>query len=86
MLERLVLLADNLDDVGMTMPYAHGHDAAERVEISAAALVPNVLHFSFHQHERFFVVEKNSRVQELLAQPQNFLGRRAVVFARLVIE
>ena len=84
MLQRLVLLPDNIDNIRMTMPDAHGHNSAKRVEISAAVLVPEVLHFSFHEHDRLFVVEKNSGIQELLAQTQHFVGRRPVVFLRLV--
>src|SRR5882724_7434039 len=84
MLERLVLLPHNIDNVGMTMPNAHGHDSAKRVEISAAVLVPDVLYLSFHKHKRLFVVEKNSGIQELLAQTQHFVGRRPIVFLRLV--
>src|ERR1700731_2937643 len=86
MLQRLVLLTHHIDNVGMTMPNAHGHDSAERIEISAAVLVPEVLHFPFHEHDRLFVVEKNSRIQELLAQTQDFIGQRPVVFLRLVIK
>src|SRR5207244_13332403 len=86
MLQRLVLLPYNIDNVGMTMSHAYGHDSAEHIEISAAVLVPEVLHFSFYQHDLFFVVEKNSRIQELLAQLQDFVGRRPVVFLRLVIK
>ena len=58
MLERFVLLARRLDHVRMTMPDAHRHDSAERIEISAAMLVPQILHLPFHEHDRFFVVEK----------------------------
>src|SRR5438045_9149702 len=86
MLERFVLLAHNIDNIGMTMSHAHGHDSAERIEISAALLVPEVLHFSFHEHDRLFVVEKSSRVQEFLAQAQDFIGRRPVVFLRLMLD
>src|ERR1700746_1161355 len=84
MLQRLVLLPHNIDNVGMTMSHAHGHDSAERIEISAAVLVPEVLHFPFHEHDRLFVVEKNSGIQELIAQTQYLVGRKPVVFLRLV--
>ena len=86
MLERFVLLARRLDHVRMTMPDAHRHDSAQRIEISAALFVPEVLHLSFHEHDRLFVVEKNSRVQEFLAQAQDFIGRWAVVFLWLMVE
>ncbi len=86
MLQRLVLLSHNIDNVRVTMSHVDSHDSAERVEISAAVLVPQVLHFSFHEHHRLFVVEKNSRIQELFAQMQDFISRRAAVFLRFVIK
>src|SRR5436305_10125290 len=85
-LQRLILLSHNTINLGITMPGAHGHDSAERVEISAAVLVPEILHFPLHEHDWVFVVEKNSRIQELLAQTQDFIGRRAGIFARLMLE
>src|SRR5256885_16906720 len=86
MLERLVLLPYNIDNIRVTMSHADGDDSAKRVEIAAAVLVPEILHFPFHQHDRLFVVEKNSRIQEFLAKTQHFVSRRATVFFRLVIE
>ena len=86
MLEELVLLPRRFDDVGMTMPDADGDDAAEGVEVTPAALVPDVLHFAFHEGERLFVVEEDARVQELLAQAVDLVGRRAGVGLRLVVE
>ena len=62
------------DDVRMTMTDADGDDAAEPVEITPARFVPDILHLSFHEHERLFVIEKNSRVQELFAQREHFFG------------
>src|SRR2546428_3202906 len=86
MLERLVLLSHNIDNIRVTMSYADSHDSAEGIEISAAVLVPQVLHFPFHEHDRLFVVEKNSRIQELFAQMQDFISRRAAVFLWFVIQ
>src|SRR4029077_2775535 len=60
------------------------HDSTERVEIPPAVLVPNVLHFPFHKHERLFVVEENSRIQEFLAHTRHFIRRWAAVSFRLV--
>src|SRR5438132_12856336 len=68
----------------MAVAYTYRHDSAERIEISSAVLVPNVLHFPFHKHERLFVVEENSRIQEFLAQTQHFIRRWAGVFLRLM--
>ena len=86
MLQRFILLVCGTDHVRVTMPDADRHDSAERVEISFTFFVPDVLHFAFDEHERLFVVEKNSRVQKSFAQMQNFIGRWAVVFFRLVIK
>ena len=86
MLERFVLLSHNIDNIRVTMSHTDGDDSAKRVEISAAVLVPEILHFPFHQHDRLFVVEKNSRIQELLAQAQDFVGRRAAVLFWFMVE
>ena len=86
MLQRFVLFLRNIDDVGVTMTDAHGHDSPESIEISAAMLVPDVLHFPFHQHDRLFVIEKNSRIEKFPAQAQHFISRWAAVFFRLMIE
>ena len=86
MLERFVLPIRDRNNVRMAMSNTHGDDPAKRVEISAAVLVPGVLHFPFHQHERLFVVEKDSRVEEFFAQAQHFIDRRAAVFFWLVTE
>ena len=68
------------------MSDADRDDAAERIEITPAGFVPDVLHFPFHEHERLLVVEKNSRVQEFLAQAQDFVGGWPGVGLRLMIE
>ncbi len=68
------------------MSDADRDDAAERVEVTLARLVPDILHLPFHHHERLFVVEKNAGVEELLARREHFLGRRSAVASRLVIE
>src|SRR4051812_11374901 len=86
MLQRLVLLVRGGYDVRMTMPDADGHDSTESIEVPAAFLVPQVLHPALHEHDRLFVVEKNSRVQELFAQAQDFIGRWAVVLFGLMFE
>src|SRR3954465_3686947 len=86
MLQRFVLAIGRDNDVRVTMPHAYGYDSAERIEISSPAFIPNVLHFSLHKHDRFLVVEENSRIQEFLAQLQYFLGGRAQVFFGLMIK
>src|SRR5205807_4610080 len=74
------------DNSGVTMYHTDGGDSAKRVEMSAAVLVPEILHVPIHQHERLFVIEKNSRIQEFFAQMQDFISRRTAVFFRLVIK
>src|SRR5205807_10352256 len=74
------------DNSGVTMYHTDGGDSAKRVEMSAAVLVPEILHVPIHQHERLFVIEKNSRIQEFVAQMQDCISRRAAVFFRLVIK
>src|SRR5436305_13511871 len=86
MLQRFVLLAYNIDNVWMTVPDADRHDTAERVEIAFVVLVPHVLHFPFHEHERLFVVQKNSRIQKFPAQLKHLLGRGAAVLFWLMVK
>src|SRR6202043_1981129 len=86
MLQRLILAARNIDNIRVAVAHAYRHDSAERVEIPPAVLVPNVLHFPFHKHERLFVVEENSRIQEFLAQTRHFIRRWAAVFFRMMVE
>ena len=64
------------------MPHAHRHDAAETIEIALARFVPDVLHPTFDDHERLFVIEENSRIHELLAKsqrPRRPMGRCTVL-------
>src|SRR5262245_33104143 len=75
-----------LDDMRMAMPNAHRDDAAQAIEIASSAFVEKILAFALDEHDRFFVVEKNPRIQKLFAQPQDLLGRRASVRCRLVIK
>src|SRR5436305_12118157 len=84
MLHRFVLPVRGGDDVRMTMSDADGHDAAESVEVALAHLVPDVLHAAFNQHDRFFVVEENAWVHELLALGENFLSGGTGIFLRLM--
>ena len=72
------------DNFGMTMADADRDDSAERVEITLAGLVPDVLHLPLHEHDRLLVVEKNSRIQEFLAQTQHFVGGWAGIFLWLI--
>src|SRR5215469_16783991 len=84
MLHRLVLLVCRSDDVGMTMPHADGHNPAEAIQVTSARFVPYVLHFPLHEHDRFFVIEENSRIHELLALGEYFCRGRAGVLMRLM--
>ena len=73
------------DDVRVAMSDADCDDAAESVEVALPFLVPHVLHPALHDHERFFVVEENAGVHELLAQGKHFVGRWSGIRSRLVI-
>src|ERR1700730_961416 len=86
MLQRFVLLPRRFDHVGMTMADADRYDSAERIEISLSRFVPQILHPPFHRHDRLFVVEKDARVEELLAETEHFISRRAAVFFWLMVE
>ena len=86
MLQRFVLFVGGGDNIRMTMADADRDDSAERIEIAPAGFVPDVLHLPLHDHERLLVVEKNSRIQELLAQLEHFIRRRSGIFLRLMVE
>ena len=61
------------------MPHADGYNPAERVQITPALFVVDVLHLSFHEHERLFVVEKNAWAEDQLAAAEDFFGGWAAV-------
>ena len=86
MLEQFVLPPGRLDDVRVAMSDADRHDTAKRVEITPPLIVPDILHLSFHEHDRFLVVEENSRIQKLLAQAQDLVGGRALVGDGLMLK
>src|SRR6185369_114433 len=77
MLQGFVLLASRLDDVRVAMADTDRYDTAEAVEIALAGVVPDVLHFAFHQHQRLFVVKEDAGIDELLSQGENLVGGRA---------
>src|ERR1041385_2173477 len=84
MLQRLVLFCRRSDHVRMAMTDADRDDASQAVEVALARVIPYILQLAFHQHEGFFVVEKNSGTKVLSAQSQDLFGRRALVWLRLV--
>ena len=86
MLQRFVLPVRRFDHVRMTMPDAHRHDSRKRIEVTPPGFVEEILHPALDEHDWLFVVEKNSRIEELLAQSQDFIGGRAVVRLRLIIK
>ncbi len=65
-LERGGLIVRGGDDLRMTMADADGDNAAEAVEVALAGLVPDILHAALHEHDRFFVVEKDAGIQNSL--------------------
>ena len=86
MLQQFVLFPGRLHHIGVTMADANRDDATKRIEVTPPGFVPDVLHLSFHEHERLFVIEKNSRIQKLFAQAQDFVRGRAGVGLRLMME
>ena len=48
--------------------------------------VEEILHPALDEHDRLLVVEENSRIQELLAKPQDFVGGGAGILLRLIIK
>src|SRR5438876_7684308 len=85
-LQNIVSAVRRFDHVRMTMSNTDGHDSAECVEITAPLLVPDILHFSLHQHDWLLVVEKNTWVQKFFAQPQYFIWGGPLIFLGLIIK
>ena len=71
-LERFVLLVRRRDDVRMTMPHADRANAAEAVQITFPGFIVEVLHLSLDRHERVFVEQENSLIEDRLASRQQF--------------
>jgi hypothetical protein len=61
-----------------------GGDAGESVQVTPAVFVPDVLAFAFYDHERLLIEVEQGRVQILLAQAIDFVGRRASIGSGLV--
>ena len=68
MLVELALLVSRRNDVRMAVADADRNDPAEAVEVALTLLVPDILHPTFHHHKWLFVIKKNTRIDELLAQ------------------
>src|SRR5580765_7712821 len=79
MLQRLVLAAYRFKQMRMAMANADGYDSTQTIEVSLTAVIPDVLHLAFHNHQRLFVIEKDAGIEELLAQSEHFFGGRAGV-------
>ena len=61
MLKGLVLFAHRLDYMWVAMPHAHGRDAGEAVEVTSAFLIPDILPFALHDHQRFLIQVEQRR-------------------------
>ena len=83
-LEGLALVAHRFQDMRVAVADGDGGDAGKGVEVTPALLVPDVLAFAFHDHQRLLVEVEERRVQELLAQAIDFVGGRAGVRFGLV--
>ena len=84
-LEGFILAARGFDDVRVTMADANSNDAAQAIQVTLARFVPDVLQAAFDQHDRLLVIEKDARIQKLLAQGQYLLGRSSGVGFWLVV-
>ncbi len=62
------LFVDFFGDFGVAVADADGDDAAEAVEVLFAGFVPDVLHFSFDDHERVFVEVEEGGVEVFVAE------------------
>ena len=58
---------------------------AQGIKVALARIIPDVLHRAFDEHDGIFIIEKNSRIHELLAQRENFRGTRTGVLFGLMI-
>ena len=85
MLERLVLPARRGEDVWVAVADRDGGDAGEGVEVAPALVIPDVLAFSLHDHERLLVHVEQGGVKELLAEAIDFFSRGAGVGLGLVL-
>ncbi len=85
MLQFADLLPDLLDDMRMAMTDRHAHDSGERIEISLPPLVPDILHMSFDDHQRFPIIGEQARRQVFPAQSEYFFAAWSVVRGGLVI-
>ena len=83
-LEPADLLADLLDDLGMTVADRDGDDPGEGVEVLLAGLVPDVLHVAFDDQQGLAIIRDQSRREILPAHGQHFVARRAVIRGRRV--
>ena len=84
MLEPADLLADLLDDLGMTVADRDGDDPGKGVEVLLAGLVPDVLHVAFGDQQGLAIIRDQPRREILPAHGQHFVARRAVIRGRRV--
>ena len=65
--EGVHLIMERLVDLGMAVAHAHGHDPAEEIQVTVALVVPEPLHTSLGDVDRFLEVGYERRVQLRLA-------------------
>jgi len=78
MLQRIHLAVDRGVHPLVAMAHADRQNAAEKIQIFAAVRIVNELVLGARDHQRFAVVMKDRRIQELLAGEENFVFRHDV--------
>jgi hypothetical protein len=68
------------------MADADRHNATERIKIPAPMFIKDVLPFTLNDHQRSFVVDEESRIQEVATQAQHLFRGWPAVWLRLIIE
>ncbi len=85
-LQRAHLLCHAPHELRMAVANAHGHDARQAVEVSAARLVVEVLHVPLDDEQRLAVDRVHGGIRVLLPYRDQLRLRRAVVRTRGVID
>jgi hypothetical protein len=73
------LLLNALDNLGMAVSDRNCHDPRKRVEILPTALVPDVLHVPFNDHQRITIIRDQTRREILAPEREDFVATRAFV-------
>jgi len=86
MSDRVELFHGDLIDGGMSMPTRDGGDARDKINVSLASVVVQILHMTFNYEQRFLiVVEIKIRHPSFPVLDDLFIGR-TVVRSRLMVD